>query len=636
MPRVSEALRQAVRGQRYQAQAKSKTVPAPVGGLNARDALANMPPTDAIILDNVFPRPTWVEPRGGSATAATFTGNCETLSAYNALSGTNQLYGAVNNTGTCAIYRMDGLSGGAVGTPVVGAGGNNNTAITSARWDYTQFGTGALESLVLTDGADTPLMFDGTTWWPLSSVTATITNITQAASAVVTVNTVSGSNPFTGVNQASFSGVVGMTQINGLTGTITARGGVSGAWTITVNINSSAFTAYGSGGTVNQFTLTGGPDVNNAGLWTVTRYKNRLWFIQKNTMNVYYLPQNVIAGALTQLNFGPSFVLGGFLQAIVTNSVDNAQGVNDYIAFISNQGEVVMFQGYDPANQSTWQETGHFNIGAPLAVGRRTWCKIGSDAVVLCADGAVPLSQALVTDRSQQTVAITDKIRDLVRNDVALYGTLFGWQILLYPEGTKIVANVPTLADTTAHQWVQNTLHGAWCTIGLYNTPWNAICFERAMGGLLYYGKSGSVQQCDITSSASALNDNGNAILMSAKPAFNYFDDPETLKIFTQVRMTFQSTGAVSASLVINTDFSQIPPSSNVPVSSGNNSPWGSLWQTPTYWGDASLVSQRWIGTTGSGYSGTLNMLISIKGVLAKWMATQYQYIPGGQFYGPG
>ncbi len=93
-------------------------------------------------------------------------------------------------------------------------------------------------------------------WWVsanrfISQVTnpASITGLTQAASAVVTVNTVSASNPFNVGFPVSFSGVGGMTQINGQSATVTAVGGSSGAWTATVNINSTAYSAFTSGGT---------------------------------------------------------------------------------------------------------------------------------------------------------------------------------------------------------------------------------------------------------------------------------------------------------------------------------------------------------------------------------------------------
>lgn len=79
--------------------------------------------------------------------------------------------------------------------------------------------------------------------------TRSVTGITQAASAVVTV----GAHTFVTGESVYFSGVVGMTQINGLRGAITSYD----ATHITVAINSTAFTAYSSAGTVNTNPQTG-------------------------------------------------------------------------------------------------------------------------------------------------------------------------------------------------------------------------------------------------------------------------------------------------------------------------------------------------------------------------------------------
>lgn len=81
----------------------------------------------------------------------------------------------------------------------------------------------------------------------------TVTAITQATQAVVTLSTGGGSNPFAVGNTITFASVGGMTQINGLVGTVTAIGGVTTAWTVTVNINSTSFSAYTSGGTAASF-----------------------------------------------------------------------------------------------------------------------------------------------------------------------------------------------------------------------------------------------------------------------------------------------------------------------------------------------------------------------------------------------
>lgn len=76
-----------------------------------------------------------------------------------------------------------------------------------------------------------------------------ITAITKASSSVLTV----GSHTFLVGNSVVISGVAGMTQINNLRALVTA---VSGT-TITVAINSTAFSTYTSGGTVQTQTIDG-------------------------------------------------------------------------------------------------------------------------------------------------------------------------------------------------------------------------------------------------------------------------------------------------------------------------------------------------------------------------------------------
>lgn len=80
-------------------------------------------------------------------------------------------------------------------------------------------------------------------------ITKSITGITQAASAVVTVGAAHG---FATNDLVYISGVVGMTQINGQVGTVTA----TGASTITVNIDSTNYTTYSSGGTAVKYLTT--------------------------------------------------------------------------------------------------------------------------------------------------------------------------------------------------------------------------------------------------------------------------------------------------------------------------------------------------------------------------------------------
>ncbi len=84
---------------------------------------------------------------------------------------------------------------------------------------------------------------------PWGGPVGTITGITAATSAVVTLSNATTVNPFISGDYITFASVSGMTEINGLVGLVTATGGASGSWTATVDIDSSGFTAYSSGGT---------------------------------------------------------------------------------------------------------------------------------------------------------------------------------------------------------------------------------------------------------------------------------------------------------------------------------------------------------------------------------------------------
>jgi len=94
----------------------------------------------------------------------------------------------------------------------------------------------------------TPYSTADASLFPSSNLT--ITGISKAAQAVVTAN-----NSFTsadyGVTVVTFHGVVGMTQINTLSGVVQSA---SGGTSFVVNINTTGFTSYTSGGIANIIT----------------------------------------------------------------------------------------------------------------------------------------------------------------------------------------------------------------------------------------------------------------------------------------------------------------------------------------------------------------------------------------------
>ncbi len=135
-----------------QAPARSMSIAAPVGGWNARDALADMPETDAVILENWFPGTDRVTLRRGSATHLDgLPGPVESLLDYVAADGSGALFAASGG----GIH--DATAGGSAGAALV-------SGLSNDRFQSVQVQTAGGKYLLAVNGADTPLLYDGSAW----------------------------------------------------------------------------------------------------------------------------------------------------------------------------------------------------------------------------------------------------------------------------------------------------------------------------------------------------------------------------------------------------------------------------------------------------------------------------------------
>ena len=95
--------------------ARTTSVPAPLGGWNARDSLANMQPMDAVQMVNFYPTPTDVTLRKGWTEKSTgITGEVKTIMTY-PLQGGYSLFGVAsskiwNCDASTAVEVFDGLT----------------------------------------------------------------------------------------------------------------------------------------------------------------------------------------------------------------------------------------------------------------------------------------------------------------------------------------------------------------------------------------------------------------------------------------------------------------------------------------------------------------------------------------------
>lgn len=505
--------------------AQTTSIPAPVKGLNSKDAIANMDPTFALVLDNYFCNPTSVDTRNGSESWATGLPDwVETIVHYSGGGTVRKLFAVSDDS----IF--DVTSQAPVGAAVV-------TGLSNARFQWTQFATVGGAFLVMVNGADNPRLYDGSTW---------------------------GTTSITGTTQANF-----------------------------IHINA---------------------------------FKNRLWFVEKNTLHVWYLPLQSIAGAASLFDLSSIFQLGGYLVAMMTWTIDDTSGVDDYAVFITSEGEVAIYKGYDPAFAATFTLVGVFRMGRP--VGPRCFVKMGSDNAVICADGVVLLSKELTTDRSLSS-ALSYNITNLLTNDFTSYSSNFGWQPTYYPIGNKLIINVPQTENNRQYQYVMNTITGAWSTWNKENFGYNAACWDT-FEDQIYFGGDGVVGHAD-----TGENDFDNSIIADIKPAFSYFGNLGQSKLFTMVRPIFLSDGTVTPSFALCLDYNDVLPPT-APLSGGilGGSPWDtSPWDTSP-WSINSLggsqVNKDWRTIGGIGYAASLRMSTNTLNVGSSLQSIDYVYELGG------
>lgn len=132
---------------------KTASIPSPIGGLNARDSVAAMPITDALILRNWFPFPYALSMRKGWKvyTPNLAASTLPTVSTYSATSGLQKLIAFSGGN----IYAVS--APGPAPSALV-------TGMTNDYWQTVMFSNVAGTFMYAVNGADNPQVYDGVTF----------------------------------------------------------------------------------------------------------------------------------------------------------------------------------------------------------------------------------------------------------------------------------------------------------------------------------------------------------------------------------------------------------------------------------------------------------------------------------------
>ena len=583
-------------GQPQKRNATTASIPAPIGGWNGRDSLANMAPTDAVQMVNFFPTPTDVTMRKGyTVTSTGITGQVQSLMNYTQNSG----------------YKLFAAAGTKIYDSKPSTAVEYFSGINSAKFQHVNMTNQAGHFLIACNGVDPTLIFDGTSWFKVATTTTaqTISSITHVG-AIATLTTAAPHGLITG-NRVTISGATS-SEYNG-TYVITRTGASTFTYTM-------ASTPAANATVVGTYTTIGITGVDSSKFIHVNLFKNRLYFTEKDTLNCWYLDVDAISGPASPLYFGGIARNAGYLQAMGTWTLDAGQGADDYAVFVTSMGEVIVYNGTDPDNAATWLLKGVWQLGQTFA--RRCFFKWAGDLLLLTQDGLVPLASALQSSRLDPRINLTDKIYYPISQAATSYFDNFGWQINYFASENMLILSIPT--DSGMEQYVMHTITKSWARF----TGIQGYCWEVSGDNDMHFGGDGFV-----ATFYTATSDNNTNITAAVQQAYSYFDSPGQNKRFTMVRPILQSEGGIPAVLCgLSVDFQPID---NLGAVSFNpNTQTGSSWDTAKWdeniWTGGLITSRIWQGVTGIGFAGSINLTAVAQGIELHWASTDYVMERGG------
>lgn len=383
-----------------------------------------------------------------------------------------------------------------------------------------------------------------------------------------------------------------------------------GEFLVGVNGADDAFLYDGS--TFDVITITF-PDIDDVGtpsplttadLSYVWVYKQRIWFLEKDSLNAWYLPVDQVGGELTLWPMGGVFVRGGTLiwgQAWSSSSGGQG-GLSEQCVFTTTEGEVAAYQGLSPDVDQGWTKVGMYRIGRPM--GDKAFMRAGGDIVVATTVGFVSLAAASQQDYAALGQgAVSYPIEDDWAQAVQLRGSV-DWRCDVWPDMQMAFVSPPALTGETPIVFVANTNTGKWSKF----RNWDVRSLGL-FGGAMFFGTTaGTVQQAYTTGLDEEAPYVGQCV-----PLFEDLGAPGNIKIAKTARAVIRAVASVEPQVTGQSNYVvdfPPPPSLGLPEA---GSEWGVGVWGEAEWGSTrgSFVIGEWVPVGAYGHDISIGIQIT-------------------------
>lgn len=388
-----------------------------------------------------------------------------------------------------------------------------------------------------------------------------------------------------------------------------------------------------TGGWVNRTpSITPAAGLAAAANWDfVMSWKNRLWFIQNNTSDAWYLTVNAIAGAAANFDFGPLFVHGGDLRAMATWTLDAGNGVDDKLVIYADGGDILIYEGTDPTTAATFRIVGKWYGGKPPS-GRRFMSKYGGDLAFISELGVDYMSRIFqgrgVVDPEVEKQDPARRFNETIGRDVRATRGLNFWSYIWLASEEAAIITTPHTAAQTGYQYCFTPLPQGWSRhIGM-----GMSCAEEHDGALYFGTNDGTVLKAFEGATDDELSDGtvGRTVIGQVQTAFIApAQDRASLKRPQLVQPIFISSAPPMVTVQVLTEWTIQTIASAPPFVDLADPIWDtSLWDQ-AFWSAETQTYMVWIGVSGLGAYASLRIALAAapRTVFTAW---KYIYEPGG------
>lgn len=325
-------------------------------------------------------------------------------------------------------------------------------------------------------------------------------------------------------------------------------------------------------------------------------YRNRLFFVHKNSQLAHYLPVDSVGGALGTISLGGIFQKGGNLLFGGTWSLDAGDGIDDKCVFVSDLGEIAIFEGGNPAGTTAedWNLVGRYDSAPPL--GPRCTMSAGGDLLIGGESGLVAVSASITKDSAAIGLTAVSRSIEPLWAETATARDGLPWEIVKWPDRQIAIVSTPINSPSQQGQcFVINLETGAWSVY----TGWDTRCLALHDGAVYFGTTDGTIMEAEVGG-----NDNGMPYYCKVAFAWDHCGSEGVWKEFVSARAVFRATRPFNARVSVSTEYTQSFPTAPDAADSVSSSLWDEgLWDEALWDSETSnlIVSMGWDSLQASG-----------------------------------